>query len=58
MRRDFSVDRIGSSEFHVAFRYGDAKQAQRIERELINKVNGRGKVAETPIEPESPPHRG
>jgi hypothetical protein len=39
MRRDISFDRIGSSnEFHVAFRYGDAKQAQRTERELINKL--------------------
>jgi hypothetical protein len=39
MRRDIKFDRIGSSnEFHVAFRYGDAKQAQRTERELIDKL--------------------
>jgi hypothetical protein len=39
MRRDIMFDRIGSSnEFHVAFRYGDAKQAQRTERELIDKL--------------------
>lgn len=39
MRRDIMFDRTGSSnEFRVAFRYGDAKQAQRTEQELINKL--------------------
>jgi hypothetical protein len=39
MRRDIMFDRIGrSNEFSVAFRYGDAKQAQQTEQELINKL--------------------
>jgi len=39
MRRDIMFDRIGrSNEFSVAFRYGDAKQAQQTEHELINKL--------------------
>jgi hypothetical protein len=43
MRHDVSFERIGdSSAFHVRFRYGDAEQA----------------LAETPIGPESHPHRG
>ena len=39
MRRDISFDRIGSSnEFRVSFQYGDAKQAQRADKELIDKL--------------------
>jgi hypothetical protein len=39
MRRDISFDRIGTSnEFRVSFQYGDAKQARRIEKELIDKL--------------------
>jgi uncharacterized protein involved in exopolysaccharide biosynthesis len=39
MRRSIRFDRIEhSNAFHVRFRYDDAKQAQRIEQELIRKV--------------------
>jgi hypothetical protein len=39
MRGDISFDRIGSSnEFRVSFQYSDAKQAQRADKELIDKL--------------------
>jgi capsular polysaccharide biosynthesis protein len=39
MRHDVRFDRIGKSNaFHVRFRYSDAEQARRTERELIHKL--------------------
>jgi hypothetical protein len=39
MRHDVRFDRMGhSNAFHVMFRYGDAEQARRTERELISKL--------------------
>src|SRR6266566_5153161 len=43
MRRDFSIEPAGrtlpsQAAFRIAFRYGDAKQAQRIAEELIRRL--------------------
>jgi hypothetical protein len=39
MRHDVRFDRIGHSNvFHVMFRYGDAEEARRTEREVINSL--------------------